>query len=170
MKINRIKEEDVRHLFSKRMVDANKGDFKKVGILGGSLKYSGAVKLASMSLSSLRSGCGLSRIIVPKNIAYSLTTFILEQTIYPYKSLKDIKMAISDLECLALGMGWDKEKQNLKILTFILINFKGKVIIDADGLNTLVNHLELLEKSKAKIILTPHLKEFSRLINVSLEK
>ena len=170
MKINRIKEEDVRHLFSKRMVEANKGDFKKVGILGGSLKYSGAVKLASMSLSSLRSGCGLSRIIVPKNIAYSLTPFILEQTIYPYKSLKDIKMAISDLECLALGMGWDKEKQNLKILTFILINFKGKVIIDADGLNTLVNHLELLEKSKAKIILTPHLKEFSRLINVSLEK
>ena len=83
MKINRIKEEDVRHLFSKRMVDANKGDFKKVGILGGSLKYSGAVKLASMSLSSLRSGCGLSRIIVPKNIAIDMPVKMLMGIITP---------------------------------------------------------------------------------------
>ena len=49
---------DIKKLFTKRNKDANKGDFGRVGILGGSINYSGAIKLATMSLSTLRSGAG----------------------------------------------------------------------------------------------------------------
>ena len=95
--IKEIYIEDIKNLFSKREKDANKGDFGKVGILGGSINYSGAVKLATMSLASLRSGCGLVKVIVPNEIVSALTPALLEQTLFPYKNLEDIKKSIKDL-------------------------------------------------------------------------
>ncbi len=168
--IKEIYIEEIKHLFSKREKDANKGDFGKVGILGGSINYSGAVKLATMSLASLRSGCGLVKVIVPNEIVSALTPALLEQTLFPYKNLEDIKKSIKDLNSLAIGMGWGYNEQHLLILKDVLENFQGNLIIDADGLNTLVNHVEILRTSQANIVLTPHLKEFSRLTNLSIEE
>ena len=168
--IKEIKLEDIKELFKRRDLEANKGNFGKVGILGGSLKYSGAVKLAAMSLSALRSGCGLARVIVPKKIIQSVSPYLLEQTMYPYESIEDIKNAIQDLDSFAICMGWDYQENHLSILKYVLENFKGNLILDADGLNTLVGNLDLLKSSPAKIVLTPHLKEFSRLTNLSIEE
>ncbi len=162
--------EDIEKLFSKREKEANKGDFGKVGILGGSINYGGAIKLATMSLASLRSGCGLVKVIVPNEIVSSLTPVLLEQTLFPYEDLEDIKNSIKDLCSLAIGMGWGYNEENLSILKYILENFQGNLVIDADGLNTLANHLEMLKTSRANIVLTPHLKEFSRLTNLSIEE
>lgn len=162
--------EDIEKLFSKREKEANKGDFGKVGILGGSINYGGAIKLATMSLASLRSGCGLVKVIVPNEIVSSLSPVLLEQTLFPYEDLEDIKNSIKDLCSLAIGMGWGYNEENLSILKYILENFQGNLVIDADGLNTLANHLEMLKASRANIVLTPHLKEFSRLTNLSIEE
>lgn len=162
--------EDIKYLFSKREKDTNKGDFGKVGILGGSINYSGAIKLATMSLASLRSGCGLVKVIAPDEIVSSLSPILLEQTLFPYKNLEYIKKSIKDLDSLAIGMGWGSNENHLPILKDILENFQGNLVIDADGLNTLVNHVEILRTSQANIVLTPHLKEFSRLISLSIEE
>lgn len=162
--------EDIKYLFSKREKDTNKGDFGKVGILGGSINYSGAIKLATMSLASLRSGCGLVKVIAPDEIVSSLSPILLEQTLFPYKNLEDIKKSIKDLDSLAIGMGWESNENHLPILKDILENFQGNLVIDADGLNTLVNHVEILRTSQANIVLTPHLKEFSRLTSLSIEE
>ena len=167
--IKEIKLEDIKCLFEKRKIDANKGDFGKVGILGGSVKYSGAVKLANMSLCTLRSGAGLVRLIVPKEITESISPYLLEQTMYPYESLDDIKEAIKGLDVLAIGMGWDYDEKHLDILKMILEDFKGTLVIDADGLNALVGHLDLLKSSTSNLVLTPHLKEFSRLTGLSID-
>ena len=83
--------EDIKELFQKRKEDANKGDFGKVGILGGSINYSGAVKLASLSLASLRGGCGLVKVIIPKEIVPFVAPALLEQTLFPYENVEDIK-------------------------------------------------------------------------------
>ena len=64
MKIIEIK--DIKNLFIERNSESNKGDFGKVGIYGGSIEYSGALKLSYLSLSSLRSGCGISRVLIKK--------------------------------------------------------------------------------------------------------
>ncbi len=168
--IKEIYIEDIKNLFSKREKDANKGDFGKVGILGGSINYSGAIKLATMSLASLRSGCGLVKVMVPNEIVSLLSPVLLEQTLFPYKNLEDIKKSIKDLDSLVIGMGWGYDEKHLTILKYILENFQGNLVIDADGLNTLVNHLEILKTSQANIVLTPHLKEFSRLTNLSIEE
>ena len=168
--VKEIKIKDIKELFLKRDKDANKGDFGKVGLLGGSVNYSGAIKLASMSLSALRSGCGLVRVIVPSEIVNSVSPYLIEQTLYPYNNLDDIKNAIKDLDVIAIGMGWKNTIDHLNILKYILENFTGSLVIDADGLNALVNHLEILKKSSANIVLTPHLKEFSRLTGMTIEE
>lgn len=162
--------EDIKELFQKRKEDANKGDFGKVGILGGSINYSGAVKLASLSLASLRGGCGLVKVIIPKEIVPFVAPALLEQTLFPYENVEDIKKIIIDLDAIAVGMGWGFDEKHLSILKYILENFTGNLIIDADGLNTLVDHLDLFKNTKAHIVLTPHLKEFSRLTNLTIEE
>lgn len=168
--VKEIYIEDIKNLFLKREKGTNKGDFGKVGILGGSINYSGAIKLATMSLASLRSGCGLVKVIIPDEIVSSLSPILLEQTLFPYKNLEDIKKSIKDLDSLAIGMGWGSNENHLPILKDILENFQGNLVIDADGLNTLVNHVEILRTSQANIVLTPHLKEFSRLTSLSIEE
>lgn len=168
--VKEIYIEDIKNLFLKREKDTNKGDFGKVGILGGSINYSGAIKLATMSLASLRSGCGLVKVIIPDEIVSSLSPVLLEQTLFPYKNLEDIKKSIKNVDSLAIGMGWGSNENHLPILKDILENFQGNLVIDADGLNTLVNHVEILRTSQANIVLTPHLKEFSRLTSLSIEE
>ncbi|MBQ0099559.1 MAG: NAD(P)H-hydrate dehydratase, partial [Firmicutes bacterium] len=48
--------------------------------------------------------------------------------------------------------------------------YKGVLIIDADGLNILSMYgTEILKKKKCDVILTPHIKEFSRLTKQGIE-
>lgn len=153
----------IKDLFKYRDENANKYDFGVVGIMGGCVNFSGAIKLASMSLAAMRSGAGLTRVIVPKDIVSFVAPYLVEQTLFPIDS--NINDAIKNLDVLAVGMGWGVNDENEEYLKYILDNFTGVLIIDADGLNILTSNLELLNDTQVKIVLTPHLKEFSRLIN-----
>ena len=171
-----IEISDVKFLLKERDIDSNKGDFGKAGIYGGSLEYSGALKLSYLSLSSLRSGCGISRVLVKKEILPLLGPNILEQTLcilpnYDDKFYDKLKESIIDLDSLAFGMGLGSDKHLEEILEFLIKNYTGNLIIDADGLNTLSKmNLNILKEKTCNILLTPHLKEFSRLINKPIEK
>lgn len=175
-----IEKEDVLSFFPHRSLESNKGDFGIVGIMGGCLNYSGSVKLANMSAASLRSGCGVVRVIVPDQITSAVSPYLLEQTLYPLPSdsighikfvKEELTAAISKLDALAFGMGLGNGSDNEKILAFLLEHFTGNLLIDADGLNTLsMMDQNILLKAQGKVILTPHLKEFSRLIKLDIEE
>lgn len=175
--IYELEIKDIKNLFNKRPIDSHKGMYGKIGILGGTLEYSGAIKLSNMSAVAVRSGTGIVRVIVPKKITSSISPYLLEQTLYPLKETnnnidyEDIKEAIKDLKALAVGMGWGKTNDNQNILNYILYNYFGSLIIDADGLNILSKmNLDILNKTSSKVILTPHLKEFERLSGISMEE
>ena len=55
--IKEIKLEDLKEVFKERKRDTHKGDYGYIGIMGGCMEYSGAIKLANMSAASIRSGC-----------------------------------------------------------------------------------------------------------------
>lgn len=168
---------DIRCLFPIRDIDCNKGDFGKTGIYGGSEEYSGALKLASLSLGALRSGTGISRIITSKNVLPLLGPNILEQTLVVLPDYEDSHFreklydSISDLDSLAFGMGLGNDSHLEEVLEFLIKNYTGNLIIDADGLNTLSRmKLEILKDKKCNIVLTPHVKEFSRLCFRDIEE
>lgn len=171
-----IKSSDVKDLLKERNIDSNKGDFGKAGIYGGSIEYSGALKLAYLSLASLRSGCGISRVLVKKEVLPLLGPNILEQTLYILPDYDDtfydkLKASIKDLDSLAFGMGLGSDEHLEEVLAFLIRNYTGNLIIDADGLNTLSRmDLEVLKERRCNILLTPHLKEFSRLCKKDIEE
>ena len=173
-----IEANDLKEIFKERQSDTNKGDYGYVGILGGSLEYSGAVKLANISLATLRSGCGVARLIIPSSISKIVAPYLLEQTLYTIDSENDkmkfnkkqIQESLDKLRALAIGMGWGKSENYEKILEYILNDYEIPIVIDADGLNTLANmNMDILKNTKCKVILTPHLKEFERLSKVEIE-
>ena len=174
MKIIEVK--DIKDLFKERNSESNKGDFGKVGIYGGSIEYSGALKLSFLALSSLRSGCGISRVIVKKEILPLLGPNISEETLCILPSFDDnfydkLWDYIKDLDSLAFGMGLGNDKHLEEVLEYLIENYTGNLIIDADGLNTLSRmDLNVLNKRKCNILLTPHLKEFSRLCNKTIDE
>ena len=174
--IYEIENSDVKDLLKERDINSNKGDFGKAGIYGGSLEYSGALKLSYLSLSALRSGCGISRVLVKKELLPLLGPNILEQTLnilpdYDSEFYDKLYTYIKDLSSLAFGMGLGRDEHLGDVLEFLIKNYSGNLIIDADGLNTLSRmDLNILKMRKGNILLTPHLKEFSRLINKSLEE
>lgn len=173
-----IEISDIKEKFKMRESDSNKGDYGYVGIMGGCIEYSGAVKLANLSCCALKSGAGVVRLIIPKTIATSVAPYLLEQTIFTIDdedskmkfNQKQIEDSLNKIKALAIGMGWNKSTEYNKILEHILLNYEIPVVIDADGLNILANmNLEILNKTKCKVILTPHLKEFERLSKIFLE-
>ena len=171
-----IVSSDVKDLLKERNSDSNKGDFGKAGIYGGSVEYSGALKLSFLSLSALRSGCGISRVIISKELLPLLGPNILEQTLfilpdYNNNFYDSLARAIKDLDSLAFGMGLGSNDHLEDVLEFLIENYHGNLIIDADGINTLAKmDLDILKKKKCNILLTPHLKEFSRLCKKDIEK
>lgn len=174
-----IELNDIKDKFNYREKDTNKGDYGYVGIIGGSIEYSGAIKLANMSTCSLRSGAGVVRLIVPKSITKSIMPYLLEQTIFQIDDengkmrfeTRQIDSALNKLKAIAIGMGWNKSIEYEKILEYILVNYNIPVVIDADGLNTLSSmDLDILKSTRCKVILTPHLKEFERLSKKSIEE
>lgn len=175
-----IEIKDIKNLFKERPLDSHKGMFGTVGIMGGSLEYSGSIKLSSITSAAVRGGAGIVRVIVPENIATSISPYLLEQTLYPLKcdennhilfSNNNLEDALKGLNALALGMGWGKSNEYTKIIDYIIKNFSGKLLIDADGINTLSQmDLNILKNTPNQIILTPHLKEFERLTKINVEE
>lgn len=165
-----LEKEDVK--LKERFNFSNKGTYGYVGIMGGSDNYPGAIRLAQLGQIALYSGAGVSRLIVPDSIYELIFNNVLETTVFKMPSCdgkmiydnKRLNAAIKGLKVLGVGVGWDQSEEYTTILEYILNNYSGILVIDADGLNTLVKmDLNILNTSKAKIILTPHLKEFSRL-------
>lgn len=174
-----LEKEDVKDYFKPRKEFSNKGNYGYVGILGGSKNYPGAPRLANLGQTALYSGCGVSKLIVPEEIYELMFSNVLETVINSISSIDgkmifnkdEIDNALKGLKALSIGVGWDKSDEYKKILEYILLNYEIPVVIDADGINVLSQmDLDILNKCKAKVILTPHLKELSRLLNCDVKE
>ncbi len=172
-----FQKEDAKMFLTPRKNKGNKGDYGTVAMIGGCSFYMGSMKLANLATSVLRSGAGVIRLIVAESEKNSISPYILESTLFlvPSKNghmlfSEELKKSIENINALAIGMGWGTSKENEKILSYILQNFEKPLILDADGLNTLSKmDLSILKKTKATVVLTPHVKEFSRLSGYSKE-
>lgn len=173
-----LEEKDVANLFALRKNHSHKGDYGYVAVMGGSVEYAGAAKLANMSAAALRAGCGVVTLAVPESITQAVAPYLLESTLLPIPADENGKMTfvpeildniLSRYASIAIGMGWGSSNSYKEILSYLLQNAHQPLIIDADGLNTLSTmDLRLLKEAKAPVVLTPHLMEFSRLSGLSI--
>ena len=174
-----IEQSDVKEALPKREHFSHKGTYGYVTLIGGSYEYSGALKLANLSASAVRSGAGVVRLATPKSIGYAVMPYILESTLYPLSEAdgaikfdeNEIQGAINSTKSVGIGMGMGQRGDNEEVITYLLKNYSGTLVIDADGLNTLSKmELSLLNDAKCKVVLTPHLKEFERLSGIPVDE
>jgi len=162
----------------RRKPDSHKGDYGHILILAGSIRFSGAALLCAES--ALRSGAGLVTLGIPKSINLALIrvkpkeliTLPLPETDEGTLSLAGfakISALLKDINVLIIGPGLGRNKSTYALVKKLIRNTSQAKIVDADALNALNNHLEILKTHKGQLILTPHQKEMSRLFGISTE-
>lgn len=177
-----VEREDFNEIFKSRPNYSNKSSYGYIALIGGSKRYCGAIQLATLANAAMRSGAGVVQIALPNSLVHDVTPHILESTLYPLSDAdgeivfveEEIKQLIKRVKTIAFGMGIGVTSQTSKLLSYILSNYDGRLIIDADGL-TILSQLEknnpnILSNAKSQVVLTPHLKEFSRLTGLEIDK
>ena len=168
----------IRPLFEKRKNNCNKGTFGKSLIIGGSTEFPGAPKLAEAGRAALRAGAGLNTLCVPYSLVGAYAKSVVESTLFPMADRDgrlafdkgSINRAMNGVTAVAIGPGMGSVKEeNAKICEYIVNNFDCDCILDADALNAFGTEIVRLKDKKARLLLTPHPKEASRLTGKSVE-
>ena len=173
-----VERSDVNEWIPERKNFSNKGTYGYTALIGGSKRYSGAIRLAYLAAVAMRSGAGVVKVALPDSLYHDVTSHVLESTIFPLSDEDsnirfvegEIKELTSNVKTVAFGMGIGVSKETERVLLYLLENYKGKLIIDADGITLLSNiDIKAIRDAECEIVLTPHIKEFSRLIDLSIE-
>lgn len=174
-----ITEKEVRKCLPDRPKDCQKGDFGYVALIGGSMEYSGAIRLAAMANAAMRSGAGVASVAAAESICPIIAGQILEATLIPMPdrsgNLVFTEEAFSKIcrrySAIAFGMGIGLSDETVKAIEYLLMTYDKTLIIDADGLNAMSKlSRETVRQTKAHLVLTPHLKEFSRLSGMGIDE
>lgn len=158
-------------VIQKRKIDANKATYGRTIIIGGSISYPGSILLAASAC--LKSGTGYVALGIEKKI-YPYVVCKIKEVIYEvfpsFNNKKKLKRIVQLYDSIVFGNGIENKKNTQKALNFILKYYTKKLIIDATGLEILKEiGLDKLKKTKAQVIITPHLKEYSRLFASSID-
>lgn len=178
---------DIKQLCPKRDEDSHKGTYGKVLIIAGSKGMSGAAYLSAKAAYAV--GAGLVQIMTAEENRTVLQELLPEAILTTYKSefegipgsrklmqerhtlMQSLKKALqwADVVCIGPGIGINNVSRVLLRETLKLID--KPCIVDADGLNLLSRDRQkedLLEEKGVYLILTPHVKELSRLVNLDV--
>ncbi len=162
--------EMVRKLLPDRNPSAHKGDFGRILLLCGSRGYTGAAALACMG--ALRSGAGLVYLGVPESIYAIEATKLTEPVIFPLPekdgmlskdAIAEIRKRLPNMDAVLIGPGLGCSEDTFAVVREVLNTFSGPVVLDADGINVLAGHIDILRGRTGQTILTPHEGEFKRI-------
>jgi ADP-dependent NAD(P)H-hydrate dehydratase / NAD(P)H-hydrate epimerase len=146
------------NLVKRRPFDSHKGDFGRVGIIAGSRGFIGAGALASKA--ALKAGAGLVTLYATEDV-YSILASKAETEVM-VKPVADLREALSDrLDAIAIGPGLGRARAEEVIR--IVQEFANPMVVDADALNIISEHPEMLSRLDGPRLLTPHPGEMSRL-------
>jgi NAD(P)H-hydrate epimerase len=188
MKNELLTPEMIRSLIVPRERSSYKGDFGHVLVLAGSRGMSGAAILCSNAV--LRSGAGLVTLGTPETELLAVTSRLRPEIMTlplpggQHHSLdrSSLPLIIDYIEqrrisALVIGPGLGANGDAYALVREMLSMTGLPVVLDADGLSALSGDgcrndcgIAALKDAKARIIVTPHPGEFSRLSGLSIEK
>ena len=162
-----IDKEFIKPLLPIRRFDSHKYQNGNLLLIGGSLGKIGAILMSAKA--ALRTGVGVATLLTQEKVLHGTST-VIELMSMPYKELSDIKNYLNKKTAIAIGPGIKLEEETSIILKYLLKNSNIPMVIDADGLNIIKNSIDFFTNIDKEIIITPHLKEFSRLTNLSIKE
>ena len=165
-----LDHKQVLSILPDRLPETHKGDYGKVLLLCGSRGYTGAAYLAAMG--ALRSGAGLVFLGVPESIYAIEAVKLNEAIVFPLpdedgklseKAIPEILERLSKMDAVLIGPGLGQSEGIYRVVEAVLQQAQCPVVLDADGINVVAAHMDILRKRTAPTILTPHAGEFARL-------
>ncbi len=159
-------DEPIRELLPVRNPRGNKGTFGKVLLVAGSKNMAGAAVLAAHA--AYRSGAGMVKVISdPENRA------ILQRSVPEalFGTYEDLKESIEWANVIAVGPGIGRSSEAMMALDILMETSELPMVIDADALNLIAEDKRMLAKiaqSNRTMILTPHVGELSRLMEIPI--
>lgn len=165
-----LTQTDVWSLLPDRDPWGHKGDFGKLLLLCGSMGYTGAAALAARA--ALRSGAGLIYLGVPSSIYEVEAGKLDEPVVFPLpdregmlseEAVSPILKRLSGCDAVLLGPGMGQSSGVLAVVQAVLTHSASPIVLDADGINVLAPHRNILRGRTSHVILTPHDGEFRRL-------
>ena len=169
MEIRSLNQEKVLSLLPDRDPWGHKGTFGKILLLCGSRGYTGAAYFAAMG--AQRSGAGLTFLGVPESIYAIEAVKLNEPVIFPLPeengklsiyAVSEIEKRLPDMDAVLVGCGLGQSGGTLSVVKAVLEQAKCPVVLDADGINVLKGHKDILRGRAYPTILTPHDGEFLR--------
>lgn len=153
-----------------RKQDTHKGDYGKVLLLCGSEGYTGAPALAAKA--ALRTGAGLIFLGVPRTVYPIVAAKLDAPMVFPLPdrdgklspdALPLILQRLETADACLLGPGLGRSEELDALLPEIVKHCTCPLILDADGINAMAGHKDVLRGAACPLILTPHEGEFRRL-------
>ncbi len=166
----------VKNLLPDRNPWGHKGCFGKILLLCGSRGFTGAAYLAAMG--ALRSGAGLTFLGVPESIYAIEAVKLNEPVVFPLPdqegklsagAIPEILRRLSDMDAVLVGPGLGQSEGTFAVVKAVLEHALCPVVLDADGINVMAAHKDILRGRAYPTILTPHDGEFVRLGGVIRE-
>jgi hydroxyethylthiazole kinase-like uncharacterized protein yjeF len=164
-----LEQSDIVQMLHKRKRFAHKGTYGHLALIAGSEGMAGAAILAAKS--AIKTGLGLLTIHGPECNRIIAQTAVPE-SIYSSYPQHEFITAFTDknrYNAFAIGPGLGTGNLSLQVLNGLLENFNKPGVFDADALNIISAHKEMLSKLPRNSILTPHPKEFERLLDESVQ-
>jgi len=175
---NTLSYQYVNNLIPERNPNSHKGTFGKLINISGSKSYTGAAALST--LSALRSGVGLCTLASCESVTTIISGAIFEATYLPLTEDINGQIAFSNFDkifestktanAVLIGCGLGKSCEITELVSKLIKNIECPIILDADGINAILDRIDILRNTKASIILTPHPGEFARILNISTQK
>ena len=151
---------DIDKFYPVRKRNSHKGTYGSANIIAGSDRYMGAAALAADA--ALKSGCGYVKLTTSEKVKFALAA--------KYPQVIYLDEADLNSEAIAIGMGCGVSEELYNTVIFLLKEYRGKLLIDADGLNVLAKYgIDVLKTKSCSVIITPHAKEFSRLTGLEVK-
>jgi len=173
--VRRLEAADIRARLPRRPADAHKNSLGSVGVIAGSLGYTGAACLTASA--ALRAGCGVCHLAAATSLLPLLVPKLTEVITWPFADeetgrLREAaypawKSALAAESVLAVGPGLGQHPETAALVHRLLREMKQPMVLDADGLNLCTDYLDLLQNYPGPLILTPHPGEFSRLTGLT---
>ena len=170
MEIKELNQVVVLSLLPDRDPWGHKGTFGKILLLCGSRGFTGAAYLAAMG--ALRTGAGLVFLGVPESIYAIEAVKLNEPVVFPLpdkdgklseEAIPEIMARLPQMDAVLIGCGLGQSEGTLAVVKAVLENAACPVIVDADGINVLSAHRDILRGRQYPTILTPHDGEFARI-------
>lgn len=160
-----------RKMLPDRPEDSNKGTYGRLLVIAGSKGMAGAAYLNAHA--AYMTGAGLVRIYTSSDNREILQTLLPEAIITTYEEYnkEELLSLLTWADGVCIGSGLGMSKLSEKILKTVIEYVKVPCLIDADGLNLLAENKNYLNQmAERRFVITPHMKEMSRLTGISVEE